>query len=120
MLTLSSTQSAYEGIIIFGGVNLKSYCKSRFYQFTLGNKKDSKKAQSNVASSNSLRLPESEAVSVSSRGQKWNPEKNIYSTQFLNNLQKSLGKRYAILHDNVRERIDMLKDICSSPRKKFE
>ena len=80
MLTLSSTQSAYEGIIIFGGVNLKSYCKSRFYQFTLGNKKDSKKAQNNVASSNSLRLPESEAASASSRGQKRNPEKNIYST----------------------------------------
>ena len=68
MLALNGSQSAYEGVIIFGGVNLKSYCKSKFYQFTLGSKKDSKKVQNNVASSKSLRAPESEAVSASSRG----------------------------------------------------
>ena len=43
MLALSGTQSAYEGVVIFGGVNLKSYCKSKLYQFTLSNKKESRK-----------------------------------------------------------------------------
>lgn len=39
MIPLSSTQSYHEGFILFGGVNLKAYCKSKFYTFTFSHKK---------------------------------------------------------------------------------
>ena len=31
-------------------------------------------------------------------------------------LSKSLGRRYMTLHEGVREKIDVLRDICSDPR----
>ena len=39
MIPLTSTQSYHEGFIVFGGVNLKAYCKSKFYTFTFSHKK---------------------------------------------------------------------------------
>ena len=31
-------------------------------------------------------------------------------------MSKSLGRRYVQLHENVREKIDVLRDICSDPK----
>ena len=47
MIPLSSTQSYHEGFILFGGVNLKAYCKSKFYTFTFSHKKAIAEEKSN-------------------------------------------------------------------------
>ena len=46
MVAQSSTMTFYESFIIFGGVNLKAYCKSDFYTFSLGHKKKVETARS--------------------------------------------------------------------------
>ena len=39
MIPQSSTQAYHEGFILFGGVNLKAYCRSNFFTFSFSHKK---------------------------------------------------------------------------------
>ena len=83
-----------EGLLVFGGVNLQNYCKSKLYTFQLSDiklpKKEDPKRDSSKQKMSSLKLLKAESMNISSRHTK--------------------------LSEEVRKRIVILQDICNDPR----
>eukprot|EP00347_Sterkiella_histriomuscorum_P022130 403331578 len=77
VLTMNGN-SRGDGFIVFGGVNLKNYCKSRLYQFEI-----------------------------------WN---SWYKPQKVND-EKLVNEKFEMLNNNVKEKIDIIKDIMNKPKK---
>ena len=112
MVAMSNTQSYHEGFLVFGGVNLRTYCKSNFFTFSFSHKKagiETPHDKDFTRDEVGKLVPKETVMDKKLSAQKNEPSKILLS------LSKSMGRRYVMLHENAREKIDILRDICSDP-----
>jgi hypothetical protein len=130
MVAASADNSAYDGLILFGGVNLNSYCRSKIFTFQFGQIKNPKSSarrdtvdaerdplgqygnQTLSEKEDNLFSPKSESTKKSVFKSDSSP---MTMMQVMQQSSKQISRRHTLLQDMVKERIDICRDICNNP-----